>query len=87
MAEADGVGVHQHSRFADIVDNARMDNILKVGALGRDFGRGRGARAARNMTRNTAVQLVCSSLHAHCRVQAGSSAFPSAAPPAFALCR
>ncbi|GBF99191.1 hypothetical protein Rsub_11636 [Raphidocelis subcapitata] len=30
MAEADGVGVHQRSRFADLVDNARMDGILKV---------------------------------------------------------
>lgn len=31
MAEADGVGVHEKSRFLEIVETARMDAIMKVG--------------------------------------------------------
>ena len=31
MAEADGVGVHERSRFADIVETARMEDIMQVG--------------------------------------------------------
>lgn len=31
MAEADGVGVHSKSKFAQVVETAHMDNILQVG--------------------------------------------------------
>lgn len=34
MAQADGEGVHDHARFADIVGNVKMDSLLEVCVVG-----------------------------------------------------